>query len=499
MAESSRYRRLGVRWQATVVAVATVGLALLLSAIALVVLTQRRLESAIEGTITARADTIVALVEANAVTDSLPGRDPELLGQIVDDRGVVLAADRAAAELPPIASTEVAPGRRQVLHVPRLAPGIEPEVDIEDSGPFLLVAEGVTIAGRPATVLVAASLEDALAARSAFVPLLGLGLPALLIIVGLVTWVLTGRALHPVDEMRREAERISALALDRRLPLPDARDELHRLAATLNDMLERLEGSSARQRRFVGDASHELKSPLTTLRTIVDVAAANPPDVDIDALTTDLGEEIDRMEHLVADLLALARYDEGAQATAEPMDLAAIGAEAAALAVLPVNVEIDTAGLGPVLVLAERGAVVRAVRNLVENAARHTATRVWLESGRWDGVGALWVSDDGDGIAAEDTDRIFERFVRLDESRTRNTGGAGLGLPVARAIARTYGGDVRLDGSRHGGATFVIVLPATEDVETMRRQPKRRNDPEARWPAGRRGDAEHARIEPRSG
>lgn len=460
--ESGLPGRLGVRWQATLVAIASVGLALVLGAVTLVVLTERRLESSIEATVVARADGIVALVEAAAVTDPLPGRDPELLAQIVTEDGTVVAADRAAQGLPVLVDITMAVGEREVVRVAELSEGIEPEIDVEDSGPFLVVAEGITLAGRRATVLVAASLEDASAAPSALVPLLGLGLPAVLAVVGVVTWILTGRALRPVDDMRREAERISSLALDRRLPVPAARDELHRLAATLNDMLGRLERSADLQRQFVADASHELKSPLTTLRTIIDVAARNPEDIEAGPLLADLGQEVDRMEHLVVDLLALARWEEGAGAAPAPLDLAVVGAEAAVLAALPAGITVDTRGLHSVVVLAEREAVTRAVRNLVENAARHAAETIWLESGRADGSGALWVSDDGEGIGIADAERVFERFVRLDESRARDTGGAGLGLSVARAVARMYDGDVRLDEPRRGGATFVVTLPTAD-------------------------------------
>jgi signal transduction histidine kinase len=459
-ADRGRFGRLGVRWQAAVVAVAAVGLTLVLGAAALILLTERSLQSSIEATVAARADGVVALVEADAVTDPLPGRDPELLAQIVDRGSVVLAADRAAQGLPALVDVVVAPGRREILRIADLAEGIEPEVDIEDSGPFAVVAEGVRLDGGPATVLVAGSLEDASAVRGALLPLLGFGLPAVLAVVGLVTWLLTGRALRPVDDMRREADRISALALDRRLPQPAARDELHRLAVTLNDMLERLERSATRQRQFVGDASHELKSPLTTLRAIVDIAGRSPTEMDTAELVEDIGEQVARMERLVADLLALARYDEAAVAPATPVDLGAISAHAAAGAAQHGEATVETSGLQPVIVQGEPAAVMRAVHNLIENAARHAATTVWVETRRHHDVGELWVSDDGPGVPSADAERIFERFVRLDESRTRATGGTGLGLAVARAIARTFGGDVVLAPPRHGGASFVLTLPA---------------------------------------
>lgn len=267
--------------------------------------------------------------------------------------------------------------------------------------------------------------------------------------------------------VRRSVGVVVVLILDRRLPVPEARDELHRLAATLNDMLERLERSATRQRQFIGDASHELKSPLTTLRAIVDIADRSRDEVDVDELLEDVGQEVARMERLVADLLTLARYDEGAAAAAEPVDLAAIAADAACRGALPGGATVETPELEPVTVLAEPVALARAVRNLVENAVRHAATRVWVATGGDGASGEVWVSDDGSGVPAADAERIFERFVRLDESRTRDTGGTGLGLAVARAIARSFGGDVSLAEPRHGGATFVLRLPAIEDPDRL--------------------------------
>lgn len=464
MAAERRWPRpLGVRWQATLVAVATVGLTLVLGAVGLVVLTQRRLQTAIETTTLVKADGIVAIAEAGTVSDPLPGRDPEVIAQIVDATGRVIAADRAAQALPPMAEITVAGGERRIIRLDSLANQIEPEVDVEDAGPFVVVAEGVTLAEGPATVLVAASLEDATTARSAFVPLLGIGLPLVLVVVGMVTWVLTGRSLRPVDAMRREAERISALALDVRLPEPEARDELHRLARTLNDMLERLEHAATQQRQFVGDASHELKSPLTSLRAMVDVAARDPEAMDVSELVYDLDGEVARMERLVSDLLVLAAHDEGANSPASVMmDLAESAATIAASAPMKDGVTIDISGLSRVVVVGRPSPVEQAIRNVVENAVRHASSTVWLSTSHHQDKGVLAVSDDGQGVPAESRDRIFERFVRVDESRARRTGGTGLGLAVARAAARALDGDVRIGASRHGGATFEILLPLAE-------------------------------------
>ena len=324
----------------------------------------------------------------------------------------------------------------------------------------MVVVRGVAGAGGPATVQVAASLEDAGEAVDAVAPALWLGFVAVLAIVGITTWALTGRALRPVEEMRSRADQISAAALDRRLPLPQATDELRSLAITLNAMLERLEQSAIRQRRFVADASHELKSPLTAMRAMVDVAARDPG-VAQPELLTDLDVELDRMQRLVADMLYLARSDESPEARDHAaIDLEQIvAAEAAALRSRS-SVVVDTSGLYPVRINGDRTRIAQLVRNLTDNAARHAASTVWLGTARRRDEAVVLVRDDGPGIPEEDRRRVFERFVRLDESRARDTGGAGLGLAVARSIARDHGGELVL-ASATGGAAFEARFPAS--------------------------------------
>ena len=281
----------------------------------------------------------------------------------------------------------------------------------------------------------------------------------LLVVVGSTVWVLTGLALRPVEKMSAEADRISAMALDRRLPIPEATDELHHLATTLNEMLARLERSSLRQRRFVSDASHELKSPLATIRTIVEVAARDGS-IPTEA-AEDIGSEVMRMQALVADLLFLARHDEAPSlATAEDVDLDQLALSAAgANHQSRADVRVDTSGVTAARVTGDADRLTQLLRNLVENAVRHADSTVWVEVGQTQGRAVLTVSDDGPGVPASEAERIFERFVRLDASRARDTGGAGLGLAVVRVIARDHGGDIVLGDSHHGGASFEVWLP----------------------------------------
>lgn len=449
--------RMGVRLRTTLVAVAVVGLVLLAGAFLLLSFTQKRLESTITNSAVARVESVVALVESGVVGDPLPGLNQQALAQIVDAAGDIVASDQILVGVDPITDVQNKTGERTILKVPSLFEDFENEATgLEDDGPYVVVVEGVALADGVGQVMVAASLESAVEAVDATEPLLFVGLPLVLLVVGATTWLLTGRALRPVERMRQEAESISMIALDRRLPIPATRDEVHRLAVSLNEMLDGLEKSVMRQRRFVADASHELKSPLAALRTMVEVSERDLPDREV---WTDLLTEIERMQRLVDDLLYLARHDE-TKPPAEDVEVdldQIVLAEGAGLA-QRCKVGIEKAVV-PIRVKGDPNRLAQLIRNLTDNAVRHAEQTIWLETGNRDGSAVVTVSDDGPGVPPDEVERVFERFVRLDESRTRDTGGAGLGLAVARAIARNHGGDLHLIESRHGGATFELLLP----------------------------------------
>jgi signal transduction histidine kinase len=442
-----------------VVAIVVVGLVLAAGTVAFIAVAKNRIESSIGESARARAEGVAVLVETGVLTDPLPGRDLELFAQVIDSSGAVVAADRAVADVGAFVETMPAPGRSVEVRADSLFEELEERGGLEDEGPYLVVATGVRLEQGPGAVLVAASLEDASEAVGAVVPLLGVGLPLLLVIVGITTWVLTGRALRPVEEMRAEAERISAAALARRLPVPATHDEVERLAATLNAMLGRLEDSAIRQRRFVADASHELKSPLSALRAIVDVGDAGA--LEDEVLSADLRGEVDRMQRLVDDLLYLARSDEaGPMRPHRLLDLDRIVQEEAQLLARRSGVVVDMSRVRPASVMGDSGRIAQLVRNLADNAARVAATRVWFAVDQHEAAVIVGVSDDGPGIPAADRERVFERFVRLDESRARDTGGAGLGLAVARAIAEDHGGTLQIAEPLHGGTTVEFRLPS---------------------------------------
>ncbi|MFD4835587.1 sensor histidine kinase [Streptomyces uncialis] len=281
-----------------------------------------------------------------------------------------------------------------------------------------------------------------------------IGFPLLLGVVSGVTWLVTRRAMRPVEGIRREMAAITASEdLRRRVPVPGTHDEVARLARTTNVTLAALEESVERQRRFVADASHELRSPIASLRTQLEVGAAHPELLDLEGAVADTV----RLQQLAADLLLLARLDAGERPGDARLDLAALVREELSQRVggrVPVGQELAHAE-----VAGSRGQLARVLGNLVDNAQRHAEGAVSVSVRVRDGEAVLAVGDDGSGVPAGERDRIFERFVRLDDARSRDDGGAGLGLAIARDVARRHGGTLTVRDCPAGGALFELSLP----------------------------------------
>lgn len=277
-----------------------------------------------------------------------------------------------------------------------------------------------------------------------------IGFPLLLAVVAAVTWRVTRRALRPVEGIRSEMAAITASEdLTRRVPVPDTHDEVAGLARTTNETLAALELSVERQRRFVADASHELRSPIASLRTQLEVGAAHPELLDVAGAV----EDTVRLQRLAADLLLLARLDAGERPADTRLDLGAVVREEAA-GRAGVTVDAPT-----VEVTGSRGQLARVLANLLDNAQRHARERVTVTL-RTDGAWAVVeVADDGPGVPADQREHIFERFVRLDDARTRDDGGAGLGLAIARDVAVGHGGTLTVREAPGGGALFELRLP----------------------------------------
>ncbi|MFJ8144299.1 sensor histidine kinase [Streptomyces sp. NPDC096048] len=310
-------------------------------------------------------------------------------------------------------------------------------------------------AGDDLTVYAGAPLSAEHGAVNTALTVMLIGFPLLLAVVGWVTWLVTGRALRPVAGIRREMAAITASEdLARRVPVPDTHDEVARLASTTNQTLAALETSVERQRRFVADASHELRSPIASLRTQLEVAAAHPELLDLDGAV----EDTVRLQRLAADLLLLARLDAGERPADARVDLAALAREeAGGRSGVSVRAEGDVAG--ELTVAGSRGQLGRVLANLLDNAQRHARSAVEVSVRRDGDAAVVAVADDGEGVPAADRERIFERFVRLDAARSRDDGGAGLGLAIARDVAVRHGGTLTVHEAPAGGALFELRLP----------------------------------------
>jgi signal transduction histidine kinase len=310
----------------------------------------------------------------------------------------------------------------------------------------------VTPGGAPLTVYAGAPLSTAQDAVSTALTTMLIGLPLLLLTIGAVTYAVTRRALRPVEGIRSEMAAITASEdLSRRVPEPYTHDEIARLARTTNETLAALESSVQRQRAFVADASHELRSPIASLRTQLEVGAAHPALLDLDGAVADTV----RLQSLAADLLLLARLDAGERPPPDArFDLAkVVRQEVAARA----GVTLD--GVDSLELRGSRNQICRVLGNLLDNAERHAGDRVAVTLRTAPGWAILQVTDDGSGVPEADRDRIFERFVRLDESRARDDGGAGLGLAIAKDIAVRHGGTLTAGEAPGGGALFELRLP----------------------------------------
>lgn len=309
------------------------------------------------------------------------------------------------------------------------------------------------------TLAVGVPVDHDQAAMGTVAALLVLSVLVVVPLVAIVVWWVVGRALRPVSSIRAEVDRITADRLHRRVPVPSSGDEIAALAGTMNRMLDRLDAAATAQRRFISDASHELRSPLATIRQHAELARLHPEASSVSELAHVVFDEGLRIQGLVDSLLLLTRLDEQAPIHREQVDMDDIAlAEAARLRAS--GVTVDTSGVAAARVRGDGRLLSQLARNLADNAARHAHTCVAISVAARDGRAYLAVDDDGDGIVEQERDRVFERFVRLDEGRDRDSGGSGLGLAIVRGIAEAEGGTVRAETSPLGGARFLVVLPA---------------------------------------
>lgn len=348
---------------------------------------------------------------------------------------------------------------------------VEVTPDLGESGitdQVTTVSLPVELASGTLTLIASSSLEPVEAGVDSMREILWWVVPMLIAGVGAMTWFVTGRAFRPVAAITGQVERITDDRLDERVPVPTSRDEVAHLARTMNTMLDRLGAGRRRQRQFVSDASHELRNPVATSKVKLEVALAHPEDTDWEETAKVVLEEQERLGSLVDDLLLLARLDEGHPPGAGDVDLDDIMFNEAAR---PHPVEIDVSQVEAVRVHGDGRQLARLVRNLVDNASRHAENQVTLTLTS-DGNHALLVfEDDGPGIPQPDRTRIFERFVRLENARTRDEGGTGLGLALVHAVTTAHGGNVRVTDATSGGARFEIRIPLPDQGPADQERP----------------------------
>jgi signal transduction histidine kinase len=442
-----------VRVRAALVATVVVALILAVSAVAFVLLQRRQLEATLLGVARQAADVVAAQVArtgASAADVTQPGAGEQALVQVVGGDGTVVAASPSIHGTPPLLRARPAPGETVTVRASSLPVGEE--------DPFAVVVRGVRSPDGDVVVISAQSLESADRANTVLVRLLALGYPVLLLLVAATSYWLTGRALAPVEAMRRQVAGITATDLRARVPVPPSHDQVAQLAVTMNATLDRLAAATEAQRRFVADASHELRSPLATIRAAHEVAAVHPEIADWTMVHADVLVEVDRLEKIVDDLLFLARSDErGLSPERGEVDLDDLVDDEACRLRRTTQLRI-VVHQRPVRVTGDRHQLARVLRNLTDNAARYAATCVQLRVGNGQGDAVVEVVDDGPGIPTPERERVFDRFVRLDAGRDRSAGGAGLGLAIARQIARAHGGDLTAVDA-HQGAHLRLRLP----------------------------------------
>jgi signal transduction histidine kinase len=446
--------RLTLRWRMALFGAGVVIVILVLSGLLLAVGLRAVLVSNAVTAAEVRAQDLAALLDDGSLPDPIPiaGQD-EAMVQIVTDGRVAAASSNIQGEepldLPKAATGQL---RRDTLS----------GLPIGDDDRFEVVSLTTPSDAGSTVIHVAVSLEEIDEAVGAATQIGLIGLPLLALAVAAAMWVVIGRTLQPIDAIRKEADEIGGEALNRRVPEPPTADEVGRLARTVNRMLARIQDSVQRQRRFVGDAAHELRSPIASLRTQLETArgATQPPNWD--DVSADLLDETLRMQRLTEQLLMLARLDAAdmnEHATAVDLD-EIIEMTVVEWRAMHGDANIDLADVEPVQIAGDPVLLTQVVRNLIDNATRHASAHVAIHLDWHDDHAVLAVDDDGAGIPPDRRTVVFERFHRLDQARTRDAGGAGLGLALVDDIARAHRGTVRaLDAPELGGARIEIRLP----------------------------------------
>ena len=447
MAEPKTRRSRSVRFGLTIIAAGIVAIALTAGALGLLLILRASLDQGITDTALLRASDVASLAQTGSLPASLafPGEERSVL-QVINAAGVVVASTGNVAGEPPLASA----GPNRAYTVTSLPVGEQQR--------YRLTVTTTAGPSGPLTIIAGESLDRVDETLSIVRRALLAGLPVLIGLVAALAWFSTKRALRPVEQIRAEVAEITATDLHRRVLQPPPGNEISLLASTMNQMLERLEKSSQRQARFVADASHELRSPLTSLRAQLEIGLARPDRTDWPNRANGALIDATRLETLIHDLLLLSRLDSAQPLRSEHCDLANIAQEAINRCDIPGNIQATLHAEGSSQIEGDPEQLGRALGNLLDNAARHANTTISVSVRRTKDHLIVDVTNDGAGIDAADRLTIFERFVRLDEARATDDGGSGLGLAIVREIVEAHGGSINVVDS-DTGTCMRIDLP----------------------------------------
>ncbi|WP_245627652.1 sensor histidine kinase [Actinomadura oligospora] len=443
----TRLRTLPIRVRMPLLAAAVAALACVVISVLLIGGVHSRVADYDRERTTTAATTFIQMIKRGRLPARLPVVDGIEAAQVLDTRRRVVSSTPGLAGRPPIATFE--PGEETVTASHVLCPprGLR--------GCMIVVAFRVFQPDGDWTVYAADPVGPWYGSGALLAFVIGATL-AITLLTAFLTRRTIDRTLAPVDAIRSELAEITATESGRRVPVPPVGDEIRRLAETANATLDRLDAALERQRRFTSDASHDLRSPITGARTGLEEALLYPDETDWPRVAQNVLVSLDRLQAIVADLLALASLDAAADAGDEEVDLARLVSTELARAVQDTHTSVDLDQ--GVVVRGDRLQLARLLTNLLTNAERHAASRISVSVAGEGDEAVLTVADDGAGIPPKDRELVFQRFVRLRESRDRDPTGTGLGLPIAREIARSHGGTLTIADSETG-ACFVLRLP----------------------------------------
>jgi signal transduction histidine kinase len=443
---------LGISARSAAVSAVVVLVALTIAGAALDAVLYRSLLTGVDGAAAGRARDIAEALRSDAPDDlesDLFAVDERVVAvQLIAPDGKVMRRSGSAPERPLIPVSEFDAGLRRGM-----SDDAVPKDDMRVSGQRVATRYG------DYTVLVGGGSEAVEATTQTVALLLACGAPIIIAVVAAATYWLVRRSLQSVDAIRSRVAEISTSDLAERVPVSDRHDEISALAVTMNEMLTRIEAGHRAQQRFLGDASHELRSPLATIISGLEVAEAHPDLLDAELAVNTLLPEAQRMHALIEDLLLLARVDERSMVLRrEQVSLGDLVEVEAVRMRRDAGCTIQT-DISPVRLTCDPAAVSRLIRNVLDNAVRHAKSRVDIHVGCRDGSAILAIGDDGPGIAPADRGRVFGRFVRLDTDRSRSGGGTGLGLAIVAEVVAAHGGTVTIDDRPGGGTTMIVAFP----------------------------------------